>query len=327
MGKSTLMRKIGEKFVAEGYDVEYCCCSSDPSSLDGVRIIDLGVVLLDGTSPHIVDPINPGAVDEIVNLGVYWNEMGIRRSREEIIQLTRECSRLFNKAYGYLAQARILNDELESYYTDAEAVNFAGLNATARGLETLLLSGSKLNVEPGERHLFASGITPEGTINYMETLFDKLSRRYILRGPAGTGKATLVRKIFDAAVNKGITVEAFHCSLRPEEIEHLILPELGIGVITATPPHEYKASPGDIVLDTSEFTYPANLKAFEPDMAEANRRYHEALTRGISFLERAKTVHDALEAYYVPHMDFDGVNACRETLVNRINNYAAESKA
>lgn len=324
MGKSTLMRKIGGEFAAQGYDVEYCLCSSDPSSLDGVRIIDLGIVLLDGTAPHVVDPKIPGAIDEIVNLGDYWNEMGIRRSREEISQLTREVSRLFAKAYGYLAQARILHDELESYYTDANALDIVGLNSLGKGLETLLLNGSKPGLRARERHLFASGITPEGTVNHMETLFAPLSRRCILRGPAGTGKATLVQKLYNAAVNKGVSVEAFHCSLRPEEIEHLIFPELSIGIITGTPPHEFQASPGDIVLDTTEFTYATKLKPYEPDMSEAQRRYNEAFTRGVSFIKRAKAVHDALEAYYVPHMDFNGVNACREKLVGRIRGYAQE---
>ena len=32
MGKSTFMRKIGEAMSAQGYHIEYCCCSSDNDS-------------------------------------------------------------------------------------------------------------------------------------------------------------------------------------------------------------------------------------------------------------------------------------------------------
>lgn len=54
MGKSTMMRKIGEEMAERGYDIEYHCCSSDNGSYDGVRIQDLGIVLLDGTAPQRV---------------------------------------------------------------------------------------------------------------------------------------------------------------------------------------------------------------------------------------------------------------------------------
>lgn len=53
VGKSTLMRRIGETMLEHGYDVEYHCCSSDNGSLDGVHIPSIGVALLDGTAPHV----------------------------------------------------------------------------------------------------------------------------------------------------------------------------------------------------------------------------------------------------------------------------------
>lgn len=322
MGKSTLMRKIGEEFTEKGYTLEYHCCSSDTSSLDGIRIVELGIVLLDGTAPHVVDPKNPGAIDEIVNLGDYWDAGALRKSRNEIMTLTKEVTRLFSKAYGYLAQARILSDELESYYTDSGALDIIGLNALGRGLETLLLNNSKPGRGAKERHLFASGITPDGPINHLETIFTPLEKRYIIRGPAGSGKATLVKKLFNAAINKGISVEAFHCSLRPEEIEHLVLPELNIGVITGSPPHEYRASPGDILLDTGEFVSSTKITACRGDIAEAQRRYESAFSRAVVFIKRAKDIHDELEALYVPHMDFERINVCKERLVKQIASYS-----
>ena len=87
VGKSSLMRKIAQEFIDRGYDVELHHCPSDPSSLDALLIKKLGVVLLDGTSPHIVDPKNPGAVDEIVNLGEFWNVENLEKNKDEITGL------------------------------------------------------------------------------------------------------------------------------------------------------------------------------------------------------------------------------------------------
>ena len=71
VGKSTFMRKIGEHFVEKGEDVDFLWCSSDPGSLDGIVLKKRRIAMIDATSPHIVDPVNPGAVDSIVHLGEF----------------------------------------------------------------------------------------------------------------------------------------------------------------------------------------------------------------------------------------------------------------
>jgi hypothetical protein len=61
------MRCIGEDLREQWLDIELHWCSSDNDSADAVTIPAIGVTLIDGTAPHIVDPRNPGAVDEIIN--------------------------------------------------------------------------------------------------------------------------------------------------------------------------------------------------------------------------------------------------------------------
>jgi len=51
-GKSTLMKKIGQKWKDKGYDIELLHCSSDNNSIDGVIIPKLKVGVVDGTAPH-----------------------------------------------------------------------------------------------------------------------------------------------------------------------------------------------------------------------------------------------------------------------------------
>jgi len=52
VGKSTLMKQVGETMLAKGYDIEFHYCSSDNSSLDGIVIPALQVGIIDGTAPH-----------------------------------------------------------------------------------------------------------------------------------------------------------------------------------------------------------------------------------------------------------------------------------
>lgn len=52
VGKSTLMRTIGQAMEERGEEVEYLYCSGDPQSLDGVHIPRIRTAIVDGTAPH-----------------------------------------------------------------------------------------------------------------------------------------------------------------------------------------------------------------------------------------------------------------------------------
>ena len=52
VGKSTMMKAIGAAAEKRGLDVEYIRCSGDPDSLDAVRLPRVGILAVDGTSPH-----------------------------------------------------------------------------------------------------------------------------------------------------------------------------------------------------------------------------------------------------------------------------------
>ena len=70
-GKSSFMKSVAEAFLESGYDIEAFHCSSDPESLDAVRIPAIEVAWLDGTAPHTIDPAFPGIFDEIVDFGAF----------------------------------------------------------------------------------------------------------------------------------------------------------------------------------------------------------------------------------------------------------------
>lgn len=52
VGKSTMMRRIGQAMEDCGEQVEYLYCSGDPKSLDGVHIPRIRVAVVDGTAPQ-----------------------------------------------------------------------------------------------------------------------------------------------------------------------------------------------------------------------------------------------------------------------------------
>ncbi|MFR2966126.1 MAG: hypothetical protein ACLTK0_06960, partial [Anaerovoracaceae bacterium] len=125
---------------------------------DGIVLKDRRIAVIDGTSPHITDPVTPGAVDKIVNLGEFWDEEAIAVNKSEIIDLNEETSRWYRIAYNYLSAAKSVYRSLEEIYNDAsEDSEIYKVVADIVGSE---YGDLDISLKPGKRKkFFASAIT------------------------------------------------------------------------------------------------------------------------------------------------------------------------
>ncbi len=324
VGKSFFMKEIAKDLNEQGFDVELHHCSSDPDSLDGVVFPQISVAIMDGTSPHVVDPRNPGAVDEILHLGDYWDEQGIRRGKEEILTLNREVGRLFRRAYQYLKAAKIIHDDQEEIYT--ESVDFGLVNEIAADLSAAVFEGRPAGRSLGKiRRLFISAITPKGLLNYLPDLTDKVTTVYAIQGPPGTGKATILNKLAVAAQERGIHCEAFYCAFDPHKIEHLLIPDLDTVITTAVKPHRIDITKATSVINTGKCVDLVKTSS-RSAVIEADQRLMETLLeQAIKTIAQAKSVHDEIETYYIPNMDFTAIDKLRNRTMERILKYSGET--
>ena len=123
-GKSTTIKKISEKATLAGYNTENYYCSSSPNSLDGVIIPELSVAVVDGTSPHAVEPSYPGVCETIINLGQAWDTEKASNINNEIREITSRKRTSYTKAYAYLSAAsnacKILDGCASHYLLDTK---------------------------------------------------------------------------------------------------------------------------------------------------------------------------------------------------------------
>ena len=311
VGKSSLMKKIAKEFIERGYDVELFHCTSDPSSLDGVLIKKLGVVLLDATAPHIVDPKNPGAIDEIVNLGEYWNLEGLESNKEEIIKCNKEIGSCFRRGYKFLKSAEPIFYDIEEKYIDC--MDFGKVNLlTEKFIEELFKEKNSTGEYQKERHLFGSAITPIGHIDYTDSILSQVDKIYYLNGEIGTGRTTFLRKIYEKAVEKGMNVEVYHYPLIVDKIETVLINDLNIGITTS------KMFKGKNEINLKSCIDKNKLVEYENDILFDQNLLDELINYAILNIKRAKAKHDIIENYYIPNMKFDEIEKLKDELINRI---------
>ena len=284
-GISTFMKKLAARLGRKGYDIEFMHCSSDPDSLDGIVVPALNVAMIDGTAPHVIDPENPGATDEIINLGEFWNVDEVRKKREEIISIKSEISRNFKRAYRYLAAAA-------SVYTDNREIFERAIDRQKVAMEADRIINEYFGGDPiagyegGVRKLFATAITPKGLKSSIPTLL-KTGRVIVLKGNAGTGTDRIIEKVRDTAFERGFYVEVFYCTLFPEKPEHIVIPEKDLSIATSNRYHAV-ISAGSEVIDLGKYL---DKKVIENagDIIEYNRLEFEGLlNRAVLTLEQAK---------------------------------------
>ena len=310
VGKNTFMREIGKSMQDAGFQVEYILCSGDPDSLDGVIVPELRCAVADGTSPHILEPKYPAAVDRYLNLGKFYDITAAKTDAEAIQNYTKAYQAAYRRAYQAFRAARQVE------LTAAAVVNFDKTRAERRFQGVLKRElryynknkNTRSGEYPGEygrvTRRFLGSVTYQGYIWRFDSVENLASRIYEIRDRFGfAGK--YLKRLQNAAIARGWDVISCVSPEEPERIEHIIIPGLNLAFITTRPNMEYNNNLKpfrrirlDALLETQDRSPRLELR-----MADALRE------EGIAALRDAKREHDHLEAVYNPYVDFDGVRA------------------
>lgn len=316
VGKSHFMKKVAQEIRNRDCSMEEFYCSSSNDALDAIVVPDLKVAIIDGTAPHIVDPKNPGAVDEIINLGEYWDVLNLENNKEEIMAVNKEVGYCFQRAFSCLKVVNLFVKDIEEIIREGiDKKEYYKVQEDL--LKNIFTSKESLNKVGFERHLFGSGITPLGHIDYLETIVGDFKNIYYLKGDWGTGWSDILEAVSKKAVSLGYDVEAYHTPMEPTKIADLIIPELDIAITTSEKFKEENAS----MIDFNNLISKEILEKHKEEITYSKKMQKEILGQSVHYINKAKLTHDKLESFYIPTMDFDKVNIKRKETVERILKY------
>ncbi|MBQ2178029.1 MAG: hypothetical protein II451_02765, partial [Oscillospiraceae bacterium] len=138
-GKSSFMRRVAEALAEAGEEAVFIHCSGDPASLDGVIFPALRTALVDGTSPHILEPVYAVACERYVDLTRFYDVEGVKTRREEIILGTDTYRAAYRDAYRALRAASAV--EVQRRAEASAAMDFDRLARRIDGIARRELRG------------------------------------------------------------------------------------------------------------------------------------------------------------------------------------------
>lgn len=309
-GKSRFLRDVSDHAVKEKWRCEYIYCSSDPDSLDGVILIKEereGIALLDATAPHVFEPICPGAREDIVNLGQFWNSEALAARRAEIEQLNREKSDAYRRAYRYLSgfgDMRTNRDSLAAPY-----INRPKIAALAQKLLRDLPDGDAYSAQPALIH----SVGMRGEVGF-DTYFYEAEEIYIVSDCHGAAQYFMM-ELGKIANEKRLAIRISHDPVEAEKIDGLFFCAGGIAVVVCP---EQECDYPHHSIPMRRFVDTASMKGVRRELRAIDRISRALKGEAIDALEKVREVHFRLEDIYSDAMDFDAKEAFTKAFCQKL---------
>lgn len=310
-GKSRFLGEVANAARQKGYEITYYYCGSDPLSLDGVLLSRQGqgsIALLDGTPPHVIEPLLPGVRDTLVNLGDFWNRRDLADAGRRIRILCGYKQACFDRAYEYLHTAGKLLDIRDGLI--APCTDHVRLQSAARKLARLMPGGREYSEQIG----LCDSIGMRGGVRF--DTYAALASQLIVFVPFYGLEFVMMDALCALAEQKGCRVWRAPHHLRTGKTDTLFFPENGLCITTAAPTAPVTAEVKRY--DLRRFCHPDALRGVRGEARIAGKMAQSALQAAGDSFARAGEYHFELESIYAGAMDFGAKERFTATFCNAV---------
>lgn len=309
--KSIFLKRTARDMADKGSDVTLFPALDDPKSLDGIALEDRGILIVNGDVLNRTERY-PVVCETAISFDQCLDESVLMQFKPKIVeelQSARSMQRRANTYFGVAATLLRDNMEIELSCTDtAKAEKYAGR-----------LSDKLLRTEPAAGRTqarFLSGITPQGIVTYSSSVNKLCQKVFSISDECGGVSNLILQILAEGAKKAGIPGIHCACPLLSGKMEHLLLPGLGVGIVTAN------RFVGEFACDRTvharRFTDPQAMRAHRQRISFNRRAARELLNSGTLLLSSAAAKLERADGYYSAATDFDRIEEMRRNLIARI---------
>lgn len=312
-GKSTLMKKVAEAFSDHPVSLYYC--SSDIRSLDAVVIEDKKLIVVDGTAPHVFEAYYPGASQEVVNLGEFWDSEILRKHSAAIHYLFDENLKYHARVRCYIKALASLNADIYSIGDDA--LNREKLDGYISRL-CRKAAGKKQSDEKGK--ISFKQLSAFTTENYSTKPLNGDYSVYLLRDEYFAGSDYFLRNVADYLVNQGCDVTVSECTMHHTPVfEHVFCESAGIAFMTSNFLNRLE-DPSAAAVNFGRFYDKEIISAKKQRLSFDRKAVLELSKEAADTLSAALAVHDELEKNYINAIDFKKLGSFTDKFIKSLKN-------
>lgn len=303
VGKSTFMKEVGARALQKGYRTIKVPCSSDINSLDILKVLELDLVIVDATAPHIVEPKVYGVNGEIFNLGNYLNKEMLQEKSSEILRANERKSLMYSMMYRHLKSAKNYLDNIdEMYFLNHE-------NKIVKELALKIINEHDLLVGCEQNLIgFASYFMENGYQSQVQKLVD--NRKTIkIYAPCASLSRRVIAILFNYLQALNVNMQVFYSAINTNEVEHIGLKNHFITIDDIAADYVYLAD------ESINYT---TFNKYIPLIIDERSGYSNAIARAGECFKCARLEHAEIEQHYLRAMDFARVETDRKILLDKI---------
>lgn len=312
-GKSTLMKKVAEAFSDHPVSLYYC--SSDIRSLDAVVIEDKKLIVVDGTAPHVFEALYPGASQEVINLGEFWDGEELKKHSAAIHYLFDENLKYHARVRCYIKALASLNADI--YSIGEDALNREKLDAYISRLCRKAIV-KKQSEEKGK--ISFKQLSAFTTENYSTKPLNGDYSIYLLHDDCFAGSDYFLRNVADHLVSQGYDVTVSECTMHHTPVyEHVFSESAGIAFMTSSFLNRLE-DPSAASVNFGRFYDKELISAKKQRLTFDRKAALELSKEAAETLSTALSIHDELEKNYINAIDFSKLGDFTERLIESLKN-------
>ena len=310
--KSRLMEYV-VKYLSDKYqDIECIYSPFNIRQLDAVIIREIKFAMADR------DCVGAEALGKTVNTDEFLHSKRLEVSSEYLNELKEKSSEAIGGLYDAYKKAKSIHDDWEKIYI--ENMDFDSLNSYTKGIIDEL-TGSRKGKNGTDRYeRFFGASTPDGSVNYIDNITEKMEKRYFIKGRPGTGKSTFLKKLANEVQKAGFDTEVYYCSFDKNSLDMTLVPELGFCVFDSTSPHEmFPKDKRDVVLDFyKESGLCGTDERFEKQLSFIAAKYKHKISEGVAKLRLGCLYMSEYEFYLDRITDFDEISRTADKIIRSL---------